>query len=87
MPLLDIDQKICEIIGECLEKEIGEADLESTLNDLEIDSIQFIRLVVQCETVFEMQFEDEMLLITRFANLNEFVQYVASRIEQNETPS
>ena len=54
MPLLDIDQKICEIIGECLEKEIGEADLESTLNDLEIDSIQFIRLVVQCETVFEM---------------------------------
>lgn len=58
--------KILALMADVLEVETDTIRMEQTLNELEVDSIVFIRLVVQCETVLSMQFEDEMLLISRF---------------------
>lgn len=54
--------KILALMADVLEVETDTIRMEQTLDELEVDSIVFIRLVVQCETVLSIQFEDEMLL-------------------------
>ena len=43
--------KILALMADVLEVETDTIRMEQTLDELEVDSIVFIRLVVQCETV------------------------------------
>ena len=83
---MNIEKKIIGVFEDILELEPGTVKLDQTFDEREIDSILFIRLVVQCETEFNIQFEDEMLLITKFPSVGTFVEYVQSRYDTaNET--
>lgn len=75
-------ENIMEQVASVLEIDPAAIGLEQTLQELEIDSILFIRIVVQCETALEIQFEDEMLLMSKFDTIGMFVDYVQSRCEQ-----
>ena len=79
-----IYEKIMEQVASILEIVPAAVRSEQTLEDLEIDSILFIRIVVQCETVFEIEFEDEMLLMSKFDTIGMLVEYVQSRCEQTQ---
>jgi len=81
MSELKFQDRVLGIFEDILELESGTVKTEQTFDELEIDSILFIRLVVQCETEFNLQFEDEMLLITKFPDVNTYVNYVQSRHE------
>ena len=77
--------EILNIIAKTIEIKTEELRMDQTFEELEIDSILFIRMVVQCETTFSMQFEDEMLLMSCFPVLGDFVNYVEQRRgEQSE---
>ena len=81
MSKMNIEKRVIGVFEEILELESGMVELEQTFEEREIDSILFIRLVVQCETEFNIQFEDEMLLMTKFPNVSTFVEYVQSRYD------
>lgn len=72
--------RVIEIIEGILGLKTGSVCMEQTLEELEIDSIRFIQWVVQCETTFEIQFEDEKLLMELFPTVASFATYVCSRI-------
>ena len=74
-------EKIMEQVASVLEIDPAAIGLEQTLQELEIDSILFIRIVVQCETALEIHFEDEMLLMSKFDTIGMLVDYVQSRCE------
>ena len=75
-------KKIMEQVASALEIDQKALRLEQTLEELEIDSILFIRIVVHCETVFKIEFEDEMLLMSKFDTIGMLADYVQSRCEQ-----
>ena len=79
MSEIDIKKQALKIFEDILELDPDTVRMEQTFEDLEIDSILFIRLVVQCETEFNLQFEDEMLLITKFPDVGTYVEYIQSR--------
>lgn len=70
---------ILKIIEDILGKKIELADLEKKMEDIGIDSVIFIKTVVQCETSFNFTFEDDRLLVTEFKNLNDFVNYIINK--------
>ncbi len=72
-----IQNEICQIVEGLLE--IDSVSPDKTLEELEVDSIIFIRLVVECEQRFHIEFEDEMLLISKFPDLKSFIEYVQTR--------
>ena len=74
-----MENEILRIVADILERSPEELHLDQTFEELEIDSILFIRRVVQCETTLSIQFEDEMLLMSRFPVLGDFVHYVEQR--------
>lgn len=77
----NIEKEVISIFSEILEIESDSITYKQTFENIELDSILFIRLVVQCETTFNIQFEDEMLLMSVFANIEEFISYIQKRYD------
>lgn len=53
------------------------------LEQLNIDSIKFVRLVVELESIFNIEFEDDFLDFTKFDTLTKLCQYVEKRQNEN----
>ncbi|MDR1117387.1 MAG: acyl carrier protein [Oscillospiraceae bacterium] len=52
---------------------------DSNLGDI-LDSITFIKIVVALEGEFGFEFDDEMLLITKFPTVKSMIEYVESKV-------
>lgn len=53
---------------------------ETTIEELNMDSISFIKLIVELEEKFEFQFDDEKLIYTAFKDIESIADYVSSKI-------
>lgn len=51
-------------------------------DELEMDSLQFISIVVDMENVFSIIVDDEDLMADKFKTFNSFLKYVEVRIAQ-----
>ena len=77
---VDISKKALEIIISNLnENSLNEISLDMDFNSIGLDSITFIKIIVALETEFGFEFEDEMLLITKFPTVKTMVEYVESK--------
>lgn len=80
--LNEIQKKIMSIIETNLETKIThEISLDTSLLSIGIDSITFIKMVVALEGEFHFEFDDEMLLITKFPIVKSMVEYVESKVQ------
>ncbi len=58
----------------------GQEGLSQTFSKLDLSSIQFVLLVIECENRFNINFEDEQLLLSKYLTIDDFCEYVAKRI-------
>ena len=74
-----IDKEIVKLIFE-----IGELsdniNLNTTFDEIELDSIEFITIIVEVETNYEIEFDDENMLINNYRSIGDFVEYVKKKI-------
>lgn len=76
-------RRIVEIIKvntEC-SNEISE---NSLLCDLEMTSIDFVKIVIEIETEFNIEFEDEKLQFSEFSTVQSLIDYVKKGWRVNE---
>ena len=52
----------------------------SLLCDLEITSIDFVKIVIEIETEFNIEFEDEKLQFSEFSTIQSLIDYVEKRV-------
>lgn len=74
----DITSNI-EYIGEVTE--IKPTQLDENLVELGVDSITFIRIIVELEELFEIEIPDEKLLITEISTIRKMVEVVTATID------
>ena len=77
--MVEISRRIVEIIKvntEC-SNEISE---NSLLCDLEMTSIDFVKIVIEIETEFNIEFEDEKLQFSEFPTVQSLIDYVEKRV-------
>ncbi len=86
MPETNLSEQILQMMKELLETDVDNINAEQTFEELGIDSIIFIRMVVQCETQFGIQFEDEMLVMQKFPDAAAFINYVQARYDIAQNP-
>ncbi|MBU8772046.1 acyl carrier protein [Cytobacillus oceanisediminis] len=74
MQNLDIEMTVIE----CLQNLIGNKELshDSELLGLGIDSITFIRLVIDLEERFEFEVDDEDIILENFSTLEKVLELV-----------
>lgn len=67
-------EKMIEIITEILEIEV--ADDFTIHTELNIDSINFVRIIITIEDSFDVEFDEMDLNIEAFKTINDFIEYV-----------
>lgn len=77
----NIELEVIKIMAEIRSVEHDLIKTDLSFDELELDSIQFVRLVIQCEKDLKINFEDEMLLQNKFSNVEEFIRYIKKRCE------
>lgn len=74
-----IDKEIVKLLFE-----IGELsdniNLNTTFDEIELDSIEFITIIVEVESNYEIEFDDENMLISNYQSIGDFVEYVKKKI-------
>lgn len=72
------DKKIQSIIQSNIT--VAEIDPEMRLDELNTDSITFIKIIVALETEFDFEFEDEKLLFSAFSTIQSMIDYVNEQV-------
>ena len=73
-------ERALQVIQDNLTEKV-DVKLEDNLQDLDINSITFIQIIVNLESEFDFEFEDEKLLFTEFPTIKDMVDYVVSRTD------
>lgn len=77
-----IEQKIRQIIKENIEISIPLQDfwMDFEFIDIGINSITFIKIIIDIENEFNIEFSDEDLDYNKFSNLGSLVLYVQNKV-------
>jgi len=70
----DIQQQVIAVISEVLSMENLESDTK--FEDINVDSISFIKTVVSIEDKFGIEFDDEFLYIEEIPTISAMVEYI-----------
>ena len=52
------------------------------LDEIGVNSINFIRMIIELETYYDIQFDIDMLGVSNFELVGNFVKYVAKLVEE-----
>jgi acyl carrier protein len=77
MDIIDIQNDVVNTIKDLVNVQIS---IDTNLQDINMDSITFIKMIVNLETTFNFEFDDEMLLITKFPTVKTIIEYVAMKV-------
>lgn len=64
--------------------ELTEEDFTADLKMMQLNSIQFIKIIVEIENKFDFEFEDDALDIQNYATLNDLVKFINKKMEENK---
>ncbi|WP_225999295.1 non-ribosomal peptide synthetase [Paenibacillus sp. BJ-4] len=82
--LSDIQKRAFEAIVSKLDSNIaGDITLETEFTSVGLNSITFINIVVDLESEFKFEFENEKLLIQEFPTIQSMIEYLESKISGN----
>lgn len=74
-----MNERIIEIIKNNTESK-SEISEDSLLSELEITSLDFVRIIVEIENNFDFEFDDDKLHFSEFSTVGSLVNYVNGRI-------
>ena len=78
----NITEKIVEIIKSHSEEDIQHENLlELSFEDGIVNSLEFVCIVIELETEFDIEFDDDMLLISSYKNIGQLVDYISKKVE------
>ena len=81
----DIEEVLKELIVNASEKNIKKDQIKmnsSLINDLGFDSINLMKLIVDIEQQFEIEYGDGLQMISNIANYDTLVHYISDLLEQ-----
>ncbi|WP_341282692.1 phosphopantetheine-binding protein [Paenibacillus sp. FSL H8-0537] len=81
----DFNARFNEILQKNIELlTIDESVLQSDLETVGLNSISFVKLIVALENEFDVEFENEILIIDHFATLGQFKESVQKLVERQD---
>lgn len=74
-----MEKKVISIISNILGVETEKISLDSDLNELGMNSLQFVKLVVELEIEFDMEFDDDDLVSTKLNTASKMINAISKR--------
>lgn len=80
--LNEVQKRAFEVIVANLSEKVSDnVSVDIDFNTIGLDSITFIKTIVALEYEFDFEFDDEMLLISKFPTVKSMVEYVESKVQ------
>lgn len=77
-----IAEKVIEIIKAHSEENLRQENLLNlSFEDGIVNSLEFVSIVIELETEFDIEFDDDMLLISSYENIEQLVDYISQKVE------
>lgn len=57
-----------------------EITLETEFKNISIDSITFVKIIIELEKFFNIEFDDDMILLSEFKTVRSMVDYIFLKI-------
>lgn len=82
----ELERRVVNIIKENLDQPelVTEINLDDNLENYGFNSIKFIKIIVDLENEFAIEFDEEELNVTTFATLKDVVDCIMKKVEQTE---
>lgn len=74
-------ETIAASLSESLEIPVESIKVDQPLSELDLDSINFVKLVIALEAEFDFEFDDDKLLISEFPTVRSLVEYVEEKTQ------
>jgi acyl carrier protein len=74
-----MEEEIIKIISHVTNYPAAQINISSDIREYGVDSLNFVRIVVNIEEKFNVEFADSDLINTRFSNINSLTEYVKHR--------
>lgn len=74
-------EAIAATLSESLEIPVESIKIDEPLSELNLDSINFVKLVIALEAEFDFEFDDDKLLISEFPTVLSLVEYVEEKTQ------
>lgn len=71
-----VEIEIIEIIKQVKQDESLQIDSSLSFNDLDIDSIEFVSIIVEVEEKFGIEFSDDMLQLDNMGTITKMALYI-----------
>ena len=78
--MVNIQEKILEIINDTIENGVSKNQVDDDLSQLGMDSLKFISIVVTLEENFDIEVPDEYLLMTEMNTVRKMVKIVSEAL-------
>ena len=81
---MGLEVKLRKIIGSVVAptRPIEEIDIDDDLQNVGMDSLVFVRLIVEMENKLDLEFPEEMMLITKARTIRQLCEVVRSIKEE-----
>lgn len=73
----NIEHMLISIISKYSKKELS---LDTTIEELELESIEFVKIIVEIEKVFGVEVEDDALYVRSGIAIKDFYEYIEKTI-------
>ncbi len=78
----EVLEKIINVISNTLGKSVSDISKQLELKTLNVNSIQFINIVVTCEEIFDIEFEDTYLSLSKYNTIGDIYDYIVSLMDK-----
>lgn len=75
----EIKESLFDIFQNKLNLQITDDDFDKNFIDIGLNSLLFIKLLINLELLFDIEFEEEFINISYVGNLNQLVEYIVQK--------
>lgn len=79
-----LNEKIMELVLNCLDNNDKKISYDDDLREFGMDSVNCISIIVEIEDFYHFEFADEDLVIENFMTVNRLADYVSKKIENTK---
>ena len=74
-----IEKKVIEIFSKYSKKNV---ELSYEIEGLELDSLEFVKLIIELEDSFDIEIDDETLYVSNGVKIQDFYDFINDRIKK-----
>jgi len=75
---MKVAEDILKVIKEIIKND--DIYLDQNIKEVGFDSLTFVKFVVQIEELYDIEFDDDMLMMDKFLTIASIVEYVDGKI-------